>query len=54
MRVKPSHLSDHYLRWAEYWFALDMHHSVWFYLMAAWCYDEEDARAGDGWPDTEP
>jgi hypothetical protein len=41
MRRVPR-LSEHYLLYAEYFWLRDMEHSVWFYLMAAWFYEDED------------
>lgn len=35
-------LSESYLFQAEYWWARGQTHSVWYYLMAAWFYEEED------------
>lgn len=35
-------LSEHYQLMAEYFHALGNDHSVWFYLMAAWFYEDED------------
>ena len=39
-------LSSHYEDWALYWFDRGMDHSMWFYLMAAWCYEDEDNELG--------
>lgn len=39
-------LSAHYEAWALYWFDRGMHQSMWFYLMAAWCYEDEDHELG--------
>ena len=44
MARKVPRLSAYYEAWALYWFERDMEHSMWFYLMAAWCYEDEDAE----------
>ncbi len=42
MRQPVPRLSDHYQLMAEYFFIMGNDHSVWFYLMAAWFYEDED------------
>lgn len=37
-------LSTQYVFHAEYFFALGQEHSVWFYLMSAWFYEDEDEK----------
>lgn len=41
---KVPRLSEHYLCWALYWFDRGAEHSVYFYLMAAWFYEDEDEK----------
>ena len=42
MARRVPRLSEHYEFQAEYWFEMGNEHSVWFYLMAAWFYEDED------------
>jgi len=42
MARRVPRLSEHYEFQAEYWFEMGNMHSVWFYLMAAWFYEDED------------
>ncbi len=42
MARRVPRLSEHYLVCAEYFWGLGNDHSVWFYLMAAWFYEDED------------
>lgn len=41
-RNRVPRLSKHYECWALYFFERGEEHSVWFYLMAAWFYEDED------------
>lgn len=42
MARRVPRLSEHYLMQAFYWELLGNDQSVWFYLMAAWFYEDED------------
>lgn len=41
-RRRVPRLSEYYAMYAEYFHAQGQEHSVWFYLMAAWFYEDED------------
>ena len=42
MRNRVPRLSKHYVMLVQHFYAQGNHHRVWFYLMAAWFYEDED------------
>jgi hypothetical protein len=44
MARRVPRLSEHYETTAYYFWTLGNEHSVWFYLMAAWFYEDEDEK----------
>lgn len=47
-RRRVPRLSEHYETAAHYFWTLGQEHSVWFYLMAAWFYEDEDEKEWNG------
>lgn len=47
-RRRVPRLSEHYEITALYFFNLGNEHSVWFYLFAAWFYEDEDEKEWSG------
>lgn len=47
-RRRVPRLSEHYECWALYWHERGMEISVWFYLFAAWFYEDEDEKEWTG------